>query len=414
MREAILADVPESDAPSLSSDGGQMPKIRIGDLLARIGDCFCELDSEFRVTYINVQAATLWGGAQADFVGKRLLDVVALPVGGETLGHLIRAMVDRAPHHFEIFSPVVKRWIEFSIHPCGDGLAVFIRDIHARKVAEIALLASEERFRHLADLVPNIVWTANAYGEIDYNNLRWHRYTGLSRSGTGDWTWLDAVHPEDKGRIAMSYEAAMRKSVASEDELRLRGANGVYRWHLGRMVPIKDDSGAVIQWVGALTDISAQKSAEVAIRLRAAHLEEAQQLTGIGSWEINVAAGTRIWSREHFRLFDIEPAESAPDNESVLALFHPDDSPALAEAIVESARDGTGYDLELRGAPQRDKPVRWFHATGRCVRGPDGAIARRFGTVMDITERKRSDAQRLQLLEEVASRAAQHAESDAG
>lgn len=407
-----MAKVSKQDHPPLSSDSGSTPKIAIGDLLARIGDCFCELDSEFRVTYINTQAADLWGGAQIDFVGKRLLDVVALPVGGETLAHLVRAMVDQEPHQYEILSPIVKRWIEFDIHPSGDGLAVFIRDIHARKVAQIALHESEERFRHLADLVPNIIWTAKADGAMEYVNLRWRHYTGRTSPPSSEWTWLDAIHPDDRARVTATYHAALLGKVMCEAEMRLRDVDGVYRWHLGRILPVKNSHGTVKQWVGALTDISGQKQLQESFRHGEALLEEAQRVARIGSWEINVATNTRIWSNGLFHLFGLEPADVAPDHASVLALFHPDDRLALDNRIAQSVSDGIDYDMEIRGAPRGGEPPRCYHVTCRSMRGADGSIARRFGTVTDITERKLDEERRQRPFEETGARAERLARAD--
>lgn len=123
-------------------------------------------------------------------------------------------------------------------------------------------LASERRYRALAQAVPHIVWTARPDGAVDYFNQRWFEYTGCSVEQASG-SWLGILHPEDLARCRASWENAMRSGEMFQAECRLRRASdGAFRWHLCRAVPEQSPSGEILSWVGTFTDIEDQKRAQ--------------------------------------------------------------------------------------------------------------------------------------------------------
>ncbi|GAB7549096.1 hypothetical protein CS8_087980 [Cupriavidus sp. 8B] len=122
---------------------------------------------------------------------------------------------------------------------------------------------SERHFRLLADGIPHMIMTADADGQIDYCNLRWTSYTGLSLEQTRSGAWKSAVHPEDIARNLGHWEDAVARGCEYEIEYRLkRASDGVYRWHLERGSPLKDADGKIVKWLASSTDIEALKQAQ--------------------------------------------------------------------------------------------------------------------------------------------------------
>ncbi len=116
------------------------------------------------------------------------------------------------------------------------------------------------RFRALADAMPQIVWTANPDGRLDYYNQRWFDYTGLTLAQTEGWGWQPVLHPDDVQRCVERWSAAVASGEPYEIEYRFRrGADGAYRWHLGRALPVHDALGQIVKWFGTCTDIDDQK-----------------------------------------------------------------------------------------------------------------------------------------------------------
>ncbi|BDI33538.1 hypothetical protein CCAX7_55890 [Capsulimonas corticalis] len=229
------------------------------DILESIGDAFYTLDSQFRLTYVNRRSAELWERTREELIGQRIQDVFPQWEGSISHGHHIAAMTERTPRHYETFSLVLNKWLEVNIYPAADGLSVYYRDIHSRKMADDALRASEERFRRVADTIPHIVWTAQPDGALDYVNQRWLDYTGLNARETYGWAWRRVIHPDELPRVAAIYAEAIADGENYEDEFRMRRLDGVYRTFLVRGAAIKGEAGETVKWVGTCTDVTERR-----------------------------------------------------------------------------------------------------------------------------------------------------------
>ncbi|HEX9950497.1 MAG TPA: PAS domain-containing protein [Rubricoccaceae bacterium] len=125
-----------------------------------------------------------------------------------------------------------------------------------------ALSEREARFRQLAEALPQIVYTSDSDGRVDYLNRRWFEYTGQPLDIEPPTASSSVIHPDDSPVMAAGWAAAMASKTALESELRLRRADGEYRWFLTRLVPVLDADGQVARWFGTSTDIHAQKASE--------------------------------------------------------------------------------------------------------------------------------------------------------
>ena len=129
--------------------------------------------------------------------------------------------------------------------------------LHAQELAALER-AGEERYRALADAMPQIVWTFDAEGRATYFNHRWFEYTGLGNEDP-DLAWTKVVHPDELPAVTAARERALAEPAPYEAEYRVRAADGTYRWHLARIVPVLDELDRVSFWVGTATDIHDRK-----------------------------------------------------------------------------------------------------------------------------------------------------------
>ncbi len=128
------------------------------------------------------------------------------------------------------------------------------------------LQASEERYRTLADSMPQIVWTANPDGGLDYYNQQWIDYTGMTLEQTSGWGWQPVLHPDDLDECLRRWSRAVEMGESYETEYRFkRASDGAYRWHLGRATPARDEDGRITKWYGTSTDIEEHKRTEQAL-----------------------------------------------------------------------------------------------------------------------------------------------------
>ena len=141
-------------------------------------------------------------------------------------------------------------------------------------VSDDAHHKSEAEFGQLADSMPQIVWTADANGKVDYYNERWYIFTGFDRGLFGDESWMPLLHPEDASKRFDAWYASVRSGLPFKDEHRFWDrASKTYRWHLGRALPLKDEKGAIVKWFGACTDIDDYKQAQAQLSVLNADLE---------------------------------------------------------------------------------------------------------------------------------------------
>lgn len=148
-----------------------------------------------------------------------------------------------------------------------------------RRLALTQVSVAERRFHVLAETVPQIVWTANARGDIDWVNKRWFAFTGLALEEATPNAWHAMVHPDDAGATIGEWTRCVDTGQPMELETRLRRADGVYRWFLVRGEAMRDERGKIIRWYGTTTDIDEQhraldRSARIAKTLQSAFLPE--------------------------------------------------------------------------------------------------------------------------------------------
>ncbi|WP_265273357.1 hybrid sensor histidine kinase/response regulator [Nostoc sp. KVJ3] len=146
--------------------------------------------------------------------------------------------------------------------------------LERQRILEV-LRQSEERYRYLAEAIPQLVWTTDANGECDFFNQNWCEYTGLTLEQSLGSGWLAALHPDDIQNADEVWSNAVKNSTTYNNEYRFkRAADGSYRWQLARGLPLKDEQGVVVKWFGTCTDIHEQKQ----ILEERAHLLELEQI----------------------------------------------------------------------------------------------------------------------------------------
>ncbi|HMD64119.1 MAG TPA: ATP-binding protein [Stellaceae bacterium] len=119
-----------------------------------------------------------------------------------------------------------------------------------------ALTVSERRYRTLAEALPQLVWTSRPDGQRDYFSRQWVEYTGIPEEEQFGLSWLEkVVHPEDRERVRERWMAAAQGRSDYDLELRIRRADGRYRWFKARATPVRDD-GRTVRWFGTCTDIT--------------------------------------------------------------------------------------------------------------------------------------------------------------
>ena len=136
-----------------------------------------------------------------------------------------------------------------------------LRDLYA------TLRSSEDQLRRVINTIPALVISALPDGTLDFVNERMAEYTGSSIGDLSGWNWAEIVHPDDLRPQAAAWRKALEGGQPMDTEVRIRRADGEYRWFLARNVPLRDDLGNIVRWYGTTIDIEDRKRSEKALRL---------------------------------------------------------------------------------------------------------------------------------------------------
>jgi PAS domain S-box-containing protein len=144
-------------------------------------------------------------------------------------------------------------------------LALDVTDevVGKRQTEELARLLreSEAQFHLLAETIPQLAWSARPDGYIDWYNQRYYAYTGATKESHAGWGWTSVYDPEQVDEIVARWRHSLETGEPFEMEFRVRRHDGVFRWHLTRAMPLRDNEGRVIRWFGTNTDIDASRLA---------------------------------------------------------------------------------------------------------------------------------------------------------
>jgi PAS domain S-box-containing protein len=311
-------------------------------------------------------------------------DLLAYPIAlqGRVLGVLefffAKDALGRDPHFHDLLTAIVSQ------------IAQFIE----RRRGEEALRESERRLLLLTDVVPQLIWTADATGRVDFYSRRHSEYAGFRRNEDGSWDWSPVVHPDDSEATVAAWETAVRTGEVYEIEHRIGHIDGGFRWHLSRAIPMKDDMGKVTRWYGSATDIDALKTAQTeAERL----LSERQALLDTMAQGLAVVARdgrTTFMNRVGRRTFGFAPDGDLPDFGEIARAMNlrtldgtplaPDDLPE-ARSLRGEAVSGQEVIATVAG---RDLVLRY---DGAALRTGDGRVAEAIVTFDDITEKQKTE-----------------------
>ncbi|SNR81085.1 PAS domain S-box protein [Hymenobacter mucosus] len=256
-----------------------------------------------------------------------------------------------------------------------------------RARTEAALRESEERFRVMADAVPQIVWITDGEGRTEFFNRQWSRYTGVSyESSTAAAISGGFVHPEDGARTMQAFEEARQTGVVFEVEHRIRAADGTYRWFLVRAEPFHDPvSGQVTRWFGSSVDIHDRKQVEEALRRSEERLQKALSIDTVGILFFDLDGHIHDSNAAFERMSGYTRADLASGHIHIDTLTDPEFVAASHQALQELRTTGESTPLEKQYRRPDGAPW-WGLSAGKrlseteCVK-----------FILDITEAKRAE-----------------------
>ena len=249
--------------------------------------------------------------------------------------------------------------------------------------------AAERRWKQVADAMPQIVWSTRPDGTAHYFNCRWYDFTGTTEAQSHGEGWSAWLHPEDMERTQATWREALATGEPYEIQYRIRHHSGVYRWMLGRGIPMPDAFGDVDHWLGTCTDIHDLKVTEEKLlksELRCRTLVEVSpQIVWFADANGLITYSNAYWFDYTGRI----PGRDATDHWS--SVVHPDHRKRVRMALQQARQTNDRFRLDLPIRRGEDGEYRWFTARAEPVKNEEGTVIQWVGIALDIHERKQAE-----------------------
>jgi diguanylate cyclase (GGDEF)-like protein/PAS domain S-box-containing protein len=242
--------------------------------------------------------------------------------------------------------------------------------------------------RQWLDHLPEMVWLANAGGQLSACSGPLQAYVGLTESELVAQGWRHFMAAEELALLGQAWPARQPLGI----DLRLRNAQGELRWHLCLARPLLDHDGSLQGWMGSFVDIDARKRSETQLREADAVWKLALESTGDGVWDWRIDEGVETFSPRYLQMYGYDPEEIAERPDAFDALTHPDDVPAMVRDRLDHFEGRTPAYVNEHRVRCKDGRWKWVLSRGMVIaRDESGRPLRMVGTHTDITARKEAE-----------------------
>ncbi|MFQ4144572.1 PAS domain S-box protein [Chlorogloeopsis sp. ULAP02] len=373
-------------------------------------------DSEGKTEYVNQRLAQMLGYSVEQMLGCSIFEFMDHQARIEVEQWLEqqRQSVQEAKQQFDLrlrHQDKSELWTILSTSAVLDtqgefsGAIAMLTDITKHKQVEVALRESGERYRSLVVATSQMVWTTQPDGQV-VDMPDWRAYTGQTQAQVKSWGWLEALHPDDRERTARIWTHAVQTKSIYDNEYRIRGADGIYRYFSARGVPVATEDGKIREWVGVCSDITYRKQAEKALRqseaiakARAEELETFMETVPAAVWIASDPQCHHMTANlAAYKLMRLPPSSvitATPAGGEYPFKFkiqkNGQDIPVTELPMQQAARTGEEIEGEFEFVFSQDD-VRSIYGKAVPLRDDSGAVRGAIGAFIDVTERKQIEA----------------------
>lgn len=356
--------------------------------------------ADAKVLYANTQASLIFQKTATEILSCKIIDFYDNKNECEALFTLFKNQGFVNKYELEVqISAEQKIWVQVDMRSLTfngqNAVLSAFYDITLTKQALESLKRSEARFQKLVANVPGMIYQSrlaeNGIISLPFisSNSREIYELNPAEIQANPQILTNIIYPEDRHSFQTARNISAQTLQPYKWEGRIILNSGKIKWIQAASRPEKQANGDIL-WDGLIMDITERKLSEEALRKSQNTLAEAQKVAHVGSWEYNVIEETITWSDETYRIFGLEPNLSTPKYEELVELIYPEDREMWQNAIEECIQTGKPYKFDYRIINNIDGSIKYLFAKGEPVFNPENQVIKLFGTVLDITERKRA------------------------
>ncbi len=356
-----------------------------------MSDAFILLDREFRVAYVNSVAEATVQMPRHPLFGRTLWELWPASVGSELEERFRLAMDTGEAQHFQhhYVDGELDLWIEVNAYPNAAGVAIYYRDITAKKLAQQAAARVERAYKAALSNTPDFIYVFSLDHHVLYANeallnmwgKSWEDAIGKGFLEIGYPEWHAAMHNREIDQVAAT-RLPLRGEVPFDGTLGRR----IYEYIF---VPVFDEHGQVELVAGTTRDVTERLEAENILRGSEERLRIAQKAGRLATWDWDLATGEVVWAEGSEPLYGRPPAEMTPIQRCAEAV-HPEDQDSTMQALNAAIANGVEYNHEFR-VVWPDGSVHWLDGRGKASYDAEGSPIRIIGVNLEITARKQAE-----------------------
>lgn len=271
-----------------------------------------------------------------------------------------------------------------------EEILLIARDFTKSRSVIQELNESEKKHRNLISKVPSGIFQTDPHGDFIFVNPFWCALAGLNFKDAMGMGWAKAIHPDDRAIVVNKWFLCMENKIPFQEEFRFLRADGSIIWIFVSSIILMDEQNKIEGYLGTVIDIDVAKHFEEALAESQARLEGAQNIAKVGDWDFDLHTNIGSWSKEMYSLFGRSFEGGPPDYEEFFALIHPEDKKKVSDFQQKVIDTGHGIGEEYR-IIRKDGTVKDVYPTAYCMYDADGVPAKIIGTLIDVTERVKSN-----------------------